>query len=160
MRAEGLYVWGAQFASDYSNSGAKHYDASEYDGVSFWARAANNKVGRSLYFALEDKYTKENGFALLDDDGKPILDPNTGKQAYFCFDSKVDVEKCDRFGTGVGLETEWRFYKIPFASVAQRGFGAKSERLLTEELLGMSFYMDIGDWDFWIDQISFYKEKE
>jgi len=158
FRAEGLYVWGCQLTHDFSNDQPLHHvDASMYDGVSFWARSANTSAGRSIFVAFDDKYTKEKAYAIVDDAGKPILDAS-GVQKYYCIDSSVDAEKCDRFGVGIGLDTAWRFYKIPFSAVRQRGFGVSSDRLHTEEILGFSFYIDVGDWDFWVDQIAFYKE--
>lgn len=81
-------------------------------------------------------------------------------QANNCYDIAIDTMKCDRFGAGVGLEPEWRFVKIPFDSMKQRGYGVKSPagRLLTEELLAFGVYLDVGNWDIWIDQVAFYKD--
>lgn len=162
LRAEGLYVWGTQLTHDFSNDKPlMHVDASGFDGVGFWARSANAKAGRSVFVALDDKYTKEKGLALTHDDGTPLLD-ESGAQKYFCFDSSVDTEKCDRFGAGIGLETSWRYYKIPFSAMKQRGFGVKSPLLTVDKaaILGFSFYVDVGDWDIWFDNVAFYKEKE
>jgi hypothetical protein len=147
-------------------------------------------VGQSLFIVFDDKFTKENqtkyeievdpetgDYVMIEDPitkllvPKPVLDANgdpvpvypaysTEVQASNCYDVNVDAMKCDRFGAGVGLEPEWRFVKIPFDSMRQRGYGVKSPagRLLKEELLAFGIYMDIGNWDFWIDQIAFYKD--
>jgi hypothetical protein len=72
----------------------------------------------------------------------------------------TDAEKCDPFGLAVGLTSEWRFVKIPFAQVMQKGFGVPSAHgtLDTSELVGLQFALSAGDWDVWIDDVSFYRE--
>jgi hypothetical protein len=157
LRAEGLYNWGGQLYRDFSQSPV---DASGYDGIAFWAKLGQEGLGRSVFIAFEDKYTREDSYKLTDKDGNPVIDEETGQQKSYCTDSSVDTEKCDRFGAGVGLEEAWRYIKVPFSSVQQRGYGRASDHLHTEELLGIAVYFDVGDWDFWMDEISFYKEKE
>ena len=106
---------------------------------------------------------------VLGEDGnpKPVLTAATQDlpkdqqiQAQTCYDVAVDTMKCDRYGAGVGLSPEWRFVKIPFDSLRQRGYGVKSPagRVLKEELLAFGVYMDVGNWDFWIDQVAFYSD--
>jgi hypothetical protein len=83
-------------------------------------------------------------------------------EAKNCYDVPVDSQKCDRFGAGIGLEKQWRFVKIPFSAMRQRGYGLKSPagRLLVEQLLGFGIYMDIGNWDFWIEKVAFYTDAQ
>jgi hypothetical protein len=168
--------WGAQFMLDYENAGKKApIDASMYDGISFWVRlgqGGTQTVGSAMFFVVEDVFTKENKnkYEIVVDEATKtftyVLDA-AGKQIQVgtelnCYDAKTQVDglKCDRYGAGVGLETEWRFVKIPFASMGQRGFGVKSPigRPYLEQLLGLGFYLDINNWDLWIDEVAFYKD--
>jgi hypothetical protein len=150
VRAQGLYDWGGKLVRKYSDDKPlAYFDASGFDGISFWARTYSEKVGLTLFVSFDDKYTREDAY-------KTVVD---GVSKSYCFDSKVDSEKCDRFGVGIGLETSWRYYKIPFSAFQQRGYGVKSDHLHTEELLGFGMGYDIGDWDFWVDRVAFYKEK-
>lgn len=152
IRGEGLKIWGGQFYRNFSSNpdAPTPVDASGYDGIAFWAKLGQKNVGTAVFVAFEDRYTRENS---------TVVDETTGVEAAYCLDSPIDAEKCDRFGAGVGLESNWRYIKVPFAQVQQRGYGKASARLHTEELLGVTVYFDVGDWDFWVDEISFYKEK-
>jgi hypothetical protein len=130
------------------------------DGNGDYARDANGN--RILAYELDAR-----GHQIIDH----VLDPTTvsgfatvktayGAVANNCYDAPVDSQKCDRYGAGIGLENRWRFVKIPFAAMQQRGYGIKSPagRLMVEALLGFGIYMDIGNWDFWIDQVAYYKD--
>jgi hypothetical protein len=248
--------WGAQIyrstLDPASPSATRPFDASKYDGISFWVRlgqGGTQPVGKSMFVVFDDELTKENqlkfklnvneftgdsfklkyadaegtyalddndylrdingkcardakgnavlnfvkdelGNYVLDSNGNKVLyerdshgnkildyalDPNTGAkipewtaystpdnmvQANNCYDVSVDVLKCDRFGAGVGLEPEWRFVKVPFANMRQRGYGVVSPagRLLTESLLAFGIYLDVGNWDFWIDNVAYYSD--
>jgi hypothetical protein len=150
VRSKGLDDWGGKVVRDYTNDTPPAFDASGFAGISFWARKYSEDVGGSLFVAFDDKYTREN---------QSYVDEN-GITRQYCLDSPIDTDKCDRFGIGIGLETTWRFYKIPFSELKQRGYGVKSDKLHTDEILAISFGFDVGDWDFWLDQVSYYKEKE
>jgi len=73
-------------------------------------------------------------------------------------DAVVDELKCDAFGVGIGIDTEWRYYKIPFSSMRQRGYGMYAECPYLAELWGVNFALGAGDWDLWLDDITFYRE--
>ncbi len=188
VRAAQFTAWGAQVYYTFSPAkDASMFDG--ISCWVRLGQGGTAKVGQSLFVVLEDKFTKENQDKYeiaVDENGAYVLEPNanedptpvfatdpaTGERilqypaystnvpAKTCYDVNVDAMKCDRFGAGIGLEPEWRFIKIPFDSMRQRGYGVKSPagRVLKEELLGFGVYMDVGTWDFWIDQVAFYKD--
>lgn len=188
VRAARLTDWGANIYHSFPTPrDASEFDGLSF-WVRL-GQGGTQTVGKSIFVAFEDVFTKEdqlkfkletdpetgeylmqerpNGdlepvFA-LDELGNRILEHPTsspGAPAFNCYDVGVDNLKCDRFGAGVGLEPEWRFVKLPFSKLRQRGFGVKSPagRVLREALLAVSIYVDVGNWDFWIDQVAFYKE--
>jgi hypothetical protein len=73
----------------------------------------------------------------------------------------ADSDKCDPFGLAVLLSDEWRFVQIPFALTAQKGFGkpAPTGQLAASEVTGLQFALSPGSWDFWLDDVSFYRSK-
>jgi hypothetical protein len=135
MTGENLRIWGMVFGWNFKG-GAR--DLTEWDGVSFWARKGSDS-GSSLFFS--------------------VFDPKTETSGGYC-DSNSDVlsEKCDAYGTGVGLAEEWRFFAIPFEKLRQRGFGVPTEELLTGSLLGLNWAADRGNWDVWVDDIALYRQ--
>lgn len=135
MTGEGLRIWGMVFGWNFRD-GAR--DLSEWEGVSFWARRGSEDSGRSLFFS--------------------VFDPMTESSGGFCdSDSEILEEKCDAYGTGVGLDEEWRFFAIPFSALRQRGFGVATEELLTDEILGFNWAADKGKWDVWLDDVALYR---
>ena len=67
--------------------------------------------------------------------------------------------QCDRFGVGLGLGTDWRFFKIPFDKMRQRAYGRPSPNPVPDDrILGLEFGLSGRDWDFWVDEIAFYRD--
>lgn len=146
LQARGLHIYGGAFGINFFLGPE---DGSVWEGLSFWARRGSDS-GRSLFVALSDKYTDESSGAPLWEDGEPYCSDQTD----------VVEEKCDRFGAGVGLDTEWRHFRLPFADMRQRGFGKTAPELDTQNLLGLSFGFEVGDWDIWLDDVAFYRHGE
>jgi hypothetical protein len=126
-------------------------DASGYDGISFWARrdetvtppeaAPQGNTGRTANVMVIDQFTTQEG------------------QDSFCkFEAASDSEKCDPFGAGIGLGTEWRFFAIRFDAMRQRGFGKPSPRLDTQALIGVKLEIGPGNWSLWFDDFAFFRE--
>lgn len=138
MTGEGLRIWGMVFGFNYFD-GTR--DLSEWEGVSFWARRGSGDSGRSLFFSVFDPLTENRGG---------------------CCDSDSEVlsEKCDAYGTGVGLDEEWRHFAIPFSALRQRGFGVATDGLLTSRIVGFNWAADRGNWDVWIDDIALYRSPD
>lgn len=143
LRARGLEIYGGAFGINFF---LRAEDASAWEGIAFWARRGSDS-GRSLFVSVSDKYTDENSGAPLQPEGKP-----------FCFEQTERMEeKCDRFGAGVGLGLEWRHYLVPFADMKQRGFGKVAPALDTQNLVGLSFGFEVGEWDIWADDVAFFR---
>jgi len=134
MTGAGLTEWGMVFGFNFRDGA---HDLTEWDGVSFWARRGAVS-GRSMFFSVFDPYTEDKG-------------------GHCDSSSEVLTEKCDAYGTGVGLDEEWRFFAIPFDKLRQRGFGVPTEELLVSEILGFNWAADRGDWDVWVDDIALYR---
>jgi hypothetical protein len=149
LRIQGtdLRDWGISITQDYFQA---DHDAGHWDGVSFWVRRGSAEVGRTMFAGVMDWHTKEVAW-----NPEAVADPPYN---FFCGDiaSRPDL-KCDRFGVGVGLDEGWRFVAIPFSSMRQQGYGPAALCLYTQGLKGLSFTLAAGNWDFWIDDIAFYR---
>jgi len=164
LTVEGFQDWGGAVVHDWTSvSGGRPVDVGEegepgsWDGIAFWAKRTavseldhelTRETGRSMFVAVTDKYTIESPpWAFEKEDGTT-----------FCSNSTVDAEKCDRFGVGVGLESEWNFYKVPFSLMSQRGYGVPSPGIDRGGIIAISMYLSDGPWDMWIADVSFYRE--
>ena len=108
------------------------YDASQYKGISFWAKAGPGSV-KNVRLKVPDSLT----------------DPDGGKCSE-CFND---------FGMDLTLTNEWQKYIIPFNKLTQlpgwgkpRGFGVNES-----EIYGLQFQVQEQGkpFDIWIDQIRF-----
>ena len=145
VKATGLELWGLV---GYNFSSGMPFDASGWDGLSFWVRSGPGAVGRTLFASVAEKYTDQGGAGSF-----------PGGTPYCLFDD-LDVKKtCDRFGVGIGLDTEWRFFAIRFDEMRQRGFGVPAPSSEPDrQILGLNFGFESGDWDFFLDDVSFFKK--
>jgi hypothetical protein len=89
-----------------------------------------------------------------------------GISSSYCYDPKTDpppsppTELCGDFWmTTVDLTTNWQFYKVPFSVLRQQGFAKKSPGLDLHSVSVVRFSWDVGWIDYWLDQVSFYREK-
>jgi hypothetical protein len=149
--------WGAtlQVTFNWTSSGkaSAPYDAHAWDGVSFWIRKGTGPTGTAVLAAVQDVFT-----------AAPPAAPTEGGASYPSYCSVLpgapDAEKCDAFGAAVLMTEEWRFVKLSFAHLQQKGFGvpAPSGRIDPSLLLGLQFSVPPGNWDLWLDDISFYRE--
>ena len=121
-------TWGAGIGFDLAYDGTTYgrYDGSRYSGITFWARGA---MGATTQFRVSTAQT-----TLLEYGGECMLEP--------CYASFEELF----FGN------EWRRYWVPFSMVPDPG------KLLTErtKLTNVQFLLRNADFDFWIDDISFY----
>jgi hypothetical protein len=161
--------WGATIQITFNPSGAnsgqsqKAFDASAWDGISFWQHRGSGPSGRAFLFSIQDPYS--SNATLATNFTRPPECPN-GVFRSDCFvqcssmDGVPDAQKCDPFGLGVGLTDDWQLVKIPFDKAQQKGFGVPSPlgHLDSTALLGVQFALSAGDWDLWIDDIAFYRE--
>jgi hypothetical protein len=144
-----FYDWGGTAGENFPAR-----DVSEYDGISFWAKKEpGDEFGRSLFVAITEKHTIDMEKA--DDAGNSNPD-------YVCGctrgdDCDPEAEACDRFGVAVGISEQWRFFAIPFQRMRQRGYGVPAPYMDLEALLGFAVYYEAGTWDFWVDDVAFFK---
>jgi hypothetical protein len=100
--------------------------------------------------------------------GKPCTPyawPN-GVSSSYCFDPKTDpppwppTELCGDFWmTTIDLTTDWQFIKVPFSTLRQQGWAKRQDHLDLHSASVIRFSWDLGYIDYWLDQVSFYKEK-
>lgn len=146
--ATGRRGWGGSFEIQFSPS----FDASGWDGVSFWVRKGEEPSGATLILTVADPYT----------DGHEYMDPVTGvtrKCDMTASTTIPDSEKCDAFGVAVTLTSEWAFVAARFEDLHQKGFGLPSPlgHLKSSEIAKMQYLFVAGDWDFWIDDLAFFR---
>lgn len=167
-----------------------YFDATEWDGLSMWVRkgpgsSAEEPSASSIFASVADRYTVPLGRSLfegeeveelLPPDKCPLADPTPTTPVAmpapcYCSYDAEDVNgdevpdalqsQCDRFGAGVGIALDWRFFKIPFARMRQRAFGRPSPLPAPDPfILGVEIGLDGENWDFWLDELAFYRDPE
>jgi hypothetical protein len=145
--------------------GPAYFDATNYDGLAFWARIGPGS-NSTFFAAVKERYTQPGTSALFGDAEREELLP-TGN---YCEFNPVDVDgnpgadptlsQCDAFGKGIGLGQEWRFFKVPFDSMRQRAYGRPSVQPVPDRrIFGLELRVENGpNWDFWLDDIAFYRD--
>lgn len=138
--APGFGDWGLSFGSNFHGALT---DASDWDGVAFWARRDEDSAVTTFTTAFADNHTSNQA------------------QTHECRDGLDVANLCDPFGRGIAAEPEWKLYVLPFADLKQQGFGAASPlgALDVENILGMSFQVGPGTWEIWVDEIVYYRER-
>lgn len=120
----------------------------DLQGITFWARlggASNN----NLRVEVGEKHTEGTytGF-----NGGPICMPNTT-------DDNSELG-CDKFGAVAQLRADWQQFLIPFDEMRQAGWGRRAEQFDLTGLISFSIFYAQGTWDFWIDDLAFYRRKQ
>jgi endoglucanase len=108
------------------------FDASQYTGVSFYAKTSANSV-KAVRLKVPDVNT----------------DP----------DGKVCTECFNDFGADLSLSGQWKQYVIPFSDMAQmEGWGAPHPKAIDKsKIYAMQWQVNSpgADYDIWIDNIAF-----
>ena len=108
------------------------YDASQYGGISFWAKKGSGSIGK-VRVKVPDAYT----------------DPDAGNCSE-CFND---------FGMDILVTEQWQHFVLPFNSLKQMPGWGKPRRFGVSEdaLFGVQFQVsEAGQaFDIWIDQIRF-----
>ncbi len=71
-------------------------------------------------------------------------------------------ERCgDGYVSNISLSTDWQFYKLPFDRFQQVGFAKKapSNDKLPKTLYSIAFLFSVGYTDFYVDNLSFYRNQ-
>lgn len=128
-------------------------------GISFWARLGDTGGSNSLRLEVGEKHTEQNymgpeGGPLGpdDDDLGPICTPNTTD-----YNSR---EGCDKFGSNALLRSSWQQFFVPFAEMRQQGWGRRAENFDLTGIMSFSIFYAQGTWDFWIDDLAFYRRTQ
>ena len=134
--------WGGNYRITFNNP----VDASDWDGVSFWAKTGDGPTGTGLLPHILDPYT------IGGDKNRCSTSPK---------ETTPDQAKCDPWSLSAVLTGNWRFYQMPFDEVRQKGFGMASdlEHIDRSAIRAVEFSFSAGDWDFWIDDVTFYRVK-
>jgi len=131
---EGFTSWGAAIGLAFTISeldyGNCPYDASAYDGVSFWARGSGTI---RFHISTMDTATVEEG-------------------------GRCTGEKCwDDYGIELALEDEWQHFVVRWEDLARGGWGVDSE-FDPRELLLMHWQQEHAlEFDTWVDDLRFYR---
>jgi hypothetical protein len=122
-------------------------DASKFTGVMFWARKGETAgAAATLRLIVNDVTTHELG-GVCDPAAKPT---SGGAEGDACWDGWM---------TERAMPSTWTLVKVPFTVLKQGGFGKKGEAIKPDQLYGLTFQMpNMAAFDFWIDDVSFYKE--
>jgi hypothetical protein len=161
---QGRQGWGGSLSMTFStlSGGVQPFDASEFDGFSFWVKKASAATRSALIATAVDPYTA--GTRNIEDPfgGDPRSCDASGATVDAAGNPIPDTEKCDGFGVAVTLADDWTFIPVRFAAMRQKGFGMPSPlgHVLTEELVRLQFLISAGDWDVWIDDVSFFREPD
>jgi hypothetical protein len=167
-----LQSWGYSFGFNGLNAlpgagGSSYFDANDWDGLSMWVRKGSGPSASSIFASVSERYTDPTGAALFTAAEADLLLDTGGYCDFNARDVNGDqvsdplLSQCDRFGAGVGIATEWRFFKVPFSRMRQRAFGRPSAQSGPDQrILGLDFGLDGENWDFWIDDLAFYRDAE
>lgn len=119
---------------------AKH-DFSDWDGVLVWARKAPGSY-TTIRVRVSDVRTDESAC---------ICNPLTNQND--------TSDGCDKFGAFISLENDFQAFLIPFREMQQGGWGLSSPGLDTSELMEIGLEHGRGSWNYWIDDVAFYRSK-
>lgn len=119
-------------------------DASSFTGIAFWARKGDTaNAAPNLRLIVNDVTTHPLG-GICD----ATASPGTGSAA--CWDGWMSER---------AIPSSWSLIKIPFADLAQSGFGKQGTAIQTDKIYGLTFQMPAqATFDFWIDDVAYYKE--
>jgi len=150
--------WGLGWEVDFGTNSVKApIDASAWDGFSFWVKKGSGPSDSSIIVAAIDHFAV-GGFK--------ETDPKTGEEV-FCSSSdpaqtalpEADSAKCDPFAVGVSLTSDWTFVAVRFSDMRQKGFGVTAPNGLdTSDLWRLQVLASAGNWDFWLDDIAFFRD--
>jgi len=115
------------------------YDASEYAGLSFWAKA-----GRSSTKSMRVRFVSAD------------TDPRGGR----CVVSGSLDQLCyNHFYQDVPLTTSWQLHEIRFADFVQTNTGEIFPAIDLAEMYGLEFYFLSGaTFELWLDDLSFIRK--
>jgi hypothetical protein len=169
----GRVGWGGSLDITLSDD---YFDASDWDGVSLWVRRGESPNAAFILSVIDEpnlglqvpeseelrcncreepsqNNPSETRIRCYSDPDKEIDSTDTDAPPF------PDELRCDAFGSAVSMTDTWQFITIPFSEMRQKGFGfvSNSGRIDTTRLKRIQVLIAAGDWDFWIDDIGFYR---
>jgi hypothetical protein len=87
------------------------------------------------------------------------------EENYYCFGDTPPPAADERCGDGyvsnISLSTDWQFYKLPFDRFQQVGFAKKAPPydVPQKTLYSIAFLFSVGYTDFYVDNLSFYRNQ-
>jgi hypothetical protein len=119
----------------------------EIAGISFWGRRAASSRS-NLRIEVGEPHTDQNYTG--GPNGGPICNPN--------ITDDNSEEGCDHFGAFVVLREEWQQFFVSFAEMRQGGWGRRAEEFDLRHVMAFTISYAQGDWQFWIDDLAFYRQ--
>lgn len=149
VRGQGFDSWGSGFVASLATSSGGEgclFDASAYDGLTFWAKG---EIGEDLGVGGAAYDAGQLLLLVIEKDVVPLSQGGNCEAAEgACWDSHR---------TRLTLDSCWRRYAVPFSELAQGGFGLAAGPLDLEELSTINFEVGRGNrYDVWIDELSFF----
>jgi hypothetical protein len=148
---EGFTTWGAGIGFDLNNEGGEAqtklgYDASQYSGITFWARA---ETPLALAVVLPDFQTDRRGFTCDEAEPPPL--------PYCCTSGDAEETCCDEhFETSVTLSTQWQRFIVDFEDLTKGACDEDLTEVDASELTGVQFRLPANSvYNYWIDDIAF-----
>ena len=145
VTTEQFYEWGGLVGFPFSPG----IDASGYAGIAFWGRVAWGARSTVRGAAVDP----ETDATFVDPTtGGPLCDPESTLDDFH--------DACDPYGAYAVMTGDWEYFVLPFSEMRQRGFGDRTTYLDLGAIRQVSIEYEFGAWDFWIDDLSFYRLKE
>jgi hypothetical protein len=133
---KGFYLWGAGVGVDFAFDGVSYgsFDASAYDGIRFWARS---EAPQKLLVRIGTRSTK-----VADYGGTCAREP------------------CDPHAQLFDVGASWVELSLPFNDIKQIGPHSAEADFLRDELTHLQFMPQTQPFDFWIDDVRFYRDRD
>jgi hypothetical protein len=131
----------------------------DYLGVTFWARLGDTGGNNQLRLEVGEKHTDQN-YMGVDGAEDGVDGPDVGSICR-ANTSELDSEYgCDKFGFTALLRSNWQQFLVPFAEMRQQGWGRRAEYFDLTAIMSFSIFYPQGTWDFWIDDLAFYRRTQ
>jgi hypothetical protein len=161
----GRLGWGAGLDLNFQKPNL--FDASDWDGISFWVRRSG-EGGSAFVFSVVDSQN-EGVTADFEQETSPGCgcyrpNPVAAPTRWQCSNDPgpeyPDVVKCDAYGAEVSITDQWTFYAFEFSGLRQKGFGFASQPFDKSKLSRLQFLVQFGNWSFWLDDIALFRKKQ
>ena len=158
-----LHVQAGPFSNWGGNIGTRFpepFDATSYDGIAVWMRTAPG-FANSPRVTISDPYTdSQMNMYPAADGAAPFCTPNVNCAGQIASGNTNCYNiGCDTFGQYAPLTEDWRLFLLSFSDMRQGGWGKQRPSLDLSQILSIQISYPVGTWDFWIDDVAFYRQK-